>query len=56
VKVRATANFAGARAGQIHKVDGRDPEVKSKIAKGWFVEIEPDAPEKPKPAARRRKK
>lgn len=47
MRVRATANFAGAVAGRVYTVDGRDSEVKSKIAKGWFVEI-PEPPVKRK--------
>lgn len=51
MRVRAAANFAGARAGRTYIVDGRSAEVQSKIAKGWFVPLdEPETtPAKRKP-------
>lgn len=50
MRVRANAHFKGAVPGRIYTVDGRDPEVKSKIAKGWFTVLD-DA----KPTRRRKR-
>jgi hypothetical protein len=57
MRVTATANFLGAKAGRTYTVDGDEPEVQAKLARGWFVLADP--PSEPaksaKPAAKKQR-